>query len=291
MDTWSQQQKLAASGGLGAVGGFLLAAIIVAIVMIVMASQHNWEFDPRKWNASVNAGPNAGSNAGPNAIQKTGNAKANAANIVVVNSNATKPVVMNANAARNAGLVKNANDNWVPAADCQMGDWTEWSDCSADCGGGTQVRNRLVIKQAGNGGAACPTATESRTCNLEACPADYVPEHMAIDDFIRFTGAVPQSGTMIDVANPIPATAKQYTGQLIQATAEECQKYCAGMPDCDVVQFEKQILAFDGQSGCSLHSKHPAYPAVNVYVDDDTMLRDGSYKFDAYCREGICRKI
>lgn len=288
MDQWSERQKLAAAGGAGVGTGLLIAGIIIAIVFIVLASQNGWEFDPRKWKSASNASNAAGPSL-PNGASK-GNSQVGVP-VMVVNSNASKNVVMNANAARNAGLVRNANDKWVPAADCQMGDWTEWSDCSADCGGGTQVRNRLVLKQAETGGAPCPEISESRTCNPDSCPEDYVPEHMAIDEFVRFTGAVPQSGTMIDVANPVPANVKQFTGQLIQATAEECQQYCAGMPDCDVVQFEKQILAFDGQSGCSLHSKHPAYPAVNVYVDADTMLRDGNYKFDAYCREGICRKI
>jgi len=288
MDQWSERQKLAAAGGAGVGTGLLIAGIIIAIVFIVLASQNGWEFDPRKWKSSSNVSTanvgNGGNGGSKNAITGT-NVQVKGPNVV-----ATGNAVKNANVDR-TGMVKNANDVWVPAADCQMGDWTEWSDCSADCGGGTQVRNRLVLKQAETGGAACPSVSESRACNPDACPADYVPEHMAIDEFIRFTGAVPQSGTMIDVANPIPANAKQYTGQLIQATAEECQNYCQNMPDCDVVQFEKQILAFDGQSGCSLHSKHPAYPAVNVYVDADTMLRDGSYKFDAYCREGICRKI
>ena len=52
---------------------------------------------------------------------------------------------------------------------CQVSNWSEWSTCTATCGGGVQSRSRTVIKKSSNGGTACPTLTESRTCNSQAC--------------------------------------------------------------------------------------------------------------------------
>ena len=57
------------------------------------------------------------------------------------------------------------------------GGWTAfgaWSECSAECGGGTQTRTRTCTNPApANGGAKCEgSATETRNCNLNPCPVD-----------------------------------------------------------------------------------------------------------------------
>jgi len=54
-----------------------------------------------------------------------------------------------------------------------VGQWGEWSACSETCGDGTQSKSYLISINAANGGDQCPHAhfdTETRTCNLEACP-------------------------------------------------------------------------------------------------------------------------
>ena len=53
--------------------------------------------------------------------------------------------------------------------DCVVSEWSEWSDCSEECGGGTQTRTRTVITPAANGGAECPVLEEQRACNEEPC--------------------------------------------------------------------------------------------------------------------------
>eukprot|EP01059_Diplonema_ambulator_P034039 TRINITY_DN743_c0_g1_i4.p1 TRINITY_DN743_c0_g1~~TRINITY_DN743_c0_g1_i4.p1 ORF type:complete len:2187 (+),score=171.86 TRINITY_DN743_c0_g1_i4:829-6561(+) len=59
--------------------------------------------------------------------------------------------------------------------DCAVGNWTEWSECSAPCGGGTATRTRLGDIQPTNGGKACPMPTKesvpcgSSTCSPDAC--------------------------------------------------------------------------------------------------------------------------
>ena len=54
--------------------------------------------------------------------------------------------------------------------DCAVSAWSQWTSCSAMCGGGTQSRTRTVTTPAANGGAACPALTDSQTCNTGACP-------------------------------------------------------------------------------------------------------------------------
>ncbi|KAL5248998.1 hypothetical protein ACHWQZ_G018005 [Mnemiopsis leidyi] len=53
-------------------------------------------------------------------------------------------------------------------------DFGHWSECSADCGGGTQTRTRTCTNPApANGGADCVgDSSEIRQCNTNACPVD-----------------------------------------------------------------------------------------------------------------------
>jgi hypothetical protein len=53
----------------------------------------------------------------------------------------------------------------APAVDC-AGHYGDWGACSATCAG-TQTRSFVVDTAAENGGAACPTDTESQACSTE----------------------------------------------------------------------------------------------------------------------------
>ena len=50
-------------------------------------------------------------------------------------------------------------------------DFGDWSECSAECGGGTQTRTRTCTNPApANGGAGCEgDSTETRKCNSQEC--------------------------------------------------------------------------------------------------------------------------
>ena len=51
-------------------------------------------------------------------------------------------------------------------------DFGDWSECSAECGGGTQTRSRTCTNPApAKGGADCEgDSSETRECNTHACP-------------------------------------------------------------------------------------------------------------------------
>ena len=76
----------------------------------------------------------------------------------------------NGGAACPALVQTEACNNQPCAVDCQMSDWSAWSACSAQCGGGTQTRTRSIIQAPQNGGAACGPTEEQRACNTQACP-------------------------------------------------------------------------------------------------------------------------
>ena len=55
-------------------------------------------------------------------------------------------------------------------------DFGEWSECSAECEGGTQTRTRTCTNPApAHGGADCVgESSESRNCNTHLCPSKII---------------------------------------------------------------------------------------------------------------------
>jgi len=63
----------------------------------------------------------------------------------------------------------------APPGDCEVGEWAEWSDCSAKCGRGSMTRKRKVKNNADEGGQGCTESLEeispceSVSCNVTDC--------------------------------------------------------------------------------------------------------------------------
>lgn len=53
--------------------------------------------------------------------------------------------------------------------DCGVGGWTEWGQCSEDCGGGKTTRFRSKIVHDQHGGEPCPHLEEAVECNDSPC--------------------------------------------------------------------------------------------------------------------------
>lgn len=56
--------------------------------------------------------------------------------------------------------------------DCEVSAWTDWSTCSAPCGGGGKLRFRSVTQEPLYGGAPCPSLIDDAPCNGHPCPVD-----------------------------------------------------------------------------------------------------------------------
>lgn len=70
-------------------------------------------------------------------------------------------------------MQKACNENPCPV-NCKLEDWSGWSKCSADCGGGVRQRLREVITAAAHGGKPCDQSVEEQQCNVQSCEKDCV---------------------------------------------------------------------------------------------------------------------
>ena len=56
------------------------------------------------------------------------------------------------------------------SCDCGVTEFSEWSDCSKDCGGGLRTRSRRAFREPLADGALCPHLNETEVCNNMSCP-------------------------------------------------------------------------------------------------------------------------
>jgi uncharacterized protein YegL len=68
-------------------------------------------------------------------------------------------------------LTRSCNEQECPQ-DCEVADWSGWSACSKDCGGGVRQRVRLVRSPVLNDGEPCPALQEEEVCNVGPCERD-----------------------------------------------------------------------------------------------------------------------
>merc|ERR1719197_1249476 len=67
--------------------------------------------------------------------------------------------------------MRSCNNSPCPV-DCKLHQWSGWSKCSADCGGGVTQRVRDVKLAMKYGGHPCGETSETKACNVAACEKD-----------------------------------------------------------------------------------------------------------------------
>merc|ERR1719267_430439 len=67
--------------------------------------------------------------------------------------------------------LRSCNNQPCPV-DCELKEWSGWSKCSADCGGGVSQRLREVKIAMKYGGHPCGKVSETVSCNGQACEKD-----------------------------------------------------------------------------------------------------------------------
>lgn len=53
---------------------------------------------------------------------------------------------------------------------CQVSEWSAWSACNAECGGGFKTQTRTILVEAQYNGDSCPALSKTDPCNTQTCP-------------------------------------------------------------------------------------------------------------------------
>ncbi|XP_054728978.1 uncharacterized protein LOC129237986 isoform X2 [Anastrepha obliqua] len=63
--------------------------------------------------------------------------------------------------------------DYCGVVDCQVSDWTPWSECDKSCGTGVTLRTRKMMRAPQNGGKHCPSLTQKRSCQGFRCHGEH----------------------------------------------------------------------------------------------------------------------
>merc|ERR1719167_453833 len=55
---------------------------------------------------------------------------------------------------------------------CELSQWSGYSSCTAECGGGVRQKTRNVITPPRHGAAPCDSTLMEETCNAQSCDRD-----------------------------------------------------------------------------------------------------------------------
>jgi len=116
------------------------------------------------------------------------------------------------------------------AQDCVLGSWSDSSQCSVECGGGTKTQTKDILIRDAHGGAVCPplsNLTQKVGCNQQPCPVN-----CSWGSWVDFTSCtVPCGGgnktqikpiTVLDANGGVPCPLLSSRTQIVSCNTQPC---------------------------------------------------------------------
>jgi len=77
----------------------------------------------------------------------------------------------------------------VPPVDCEVGNWSSWSNCSSKCGAGVHSKKRRIITYPKHGGKACPAMLSMvKQCHVKSCDGGPGPVNCKVGEWQDWGG-------------------------------------------------------------------------------------------------------
>jgi uncharacterized protein YegL len=105
---------------------------------------------------------------------------------------------------------------------CAVDDWSGWSSCSKDCGGGVMARSRNIEREPEFGGEECPPTSDAQMCNVGSCDVD-----CTIDDWAEWSPCSKACDGGIQVRRRAELTPLQGAGHCSDPDCFEKTEQCA----------------------------------------------------------------
>ncbi|CAK8681955.1 unnamed protein product [Clavelina lepadiformis] len=138
--------------------------------------------------------------------------------------------------------------------DCNVSDWSSWSNCSHSCGNGTRERSRYIIQESLHGGTPCPTneeLAENTTCKLKECPVD-----CNISDWTSWSNCSLRCGNGTQERQKYIFREAQYGGSLCPADDELNESIICNKAECPVDCNVSSWSACDRYCGNGAQERH-----------------------------------
>lgn len=84
-----------------------------------------------------------------------------------------------------------------PPVNCTLGNWTQWSECSAECGQGVQTRSRPIVAPARHGGSCPGPLDETRPCDAGPCGHNSTDTDCVVGPWGNFSSCSRECGSGI----------------------------------------------------------------------------------------------
>lgn len=104
---------------------------------------------------------------------------------------------------------------------CELTEWSHWSDCNKPCGKGHMIRTRMITLEPQFGGGTCPETVQRKKCRIRKCQKNSGGEKRRLKD-AREKRRSERTNEEADGEHSPVCKMKPWTAWT------ECSKYCGG---------------------------------------------------------------
>ncbi|CAJ0917010.1 unnamed protein product [Ranitomeya imitator] len=108
----------------------------------------------------------------------------------------------------------------LQAINCELTEWSNWSECNKSCGKGHMIRTRMITLEPQFGGGLCPETVQRKKCRVRKCQKNN-PEKRRLKD-AREKRRSERTNEDADGEQYPVCKLKPWTAWT------ECTKYCGG---------------------------------------------------------------